>query len=138
MQQGDASITLSDVDGRMSRIPPDKRAGFINDPERIEWYGRQLTTMLQGLDSFTAVAAGPASDAARTADNLHDDPEEAQPKEIRRLEKQAKAGKDFAEQERRAALTPEHGKEDDAQKAEQEATRPAQKQERLRNKEREF
>lgn len=40
--QGDAKLTLQDIDARMSRIPVNHRAGFINDPERIE-------TLLRGL-----------------------------------------------------------------------------------------
>ena len=40
--QGPAEITLDYIDARMSRIPRDKRAGFLNDPERIEQALRSL------------------------------------------------------------------------------------------------
>src|SRR5687768_4669020 len=40
--QGDIELTLTDIDARMSRIPPDSRANFINDPERIETMLRNL------------------------------------------------------------------------------------------------
>jgi peptidyl-prolyl cis-trans isomerase C len=58
--QGDAKLTLNDIDGRMSRIPPDKRAGFINDPERIE-------QMLRGL-LLTKLLAHEAEKAGLTQD----------------------------------------------------------------------
>lgn len=40
--QGPAEIRLDYIDARMSRIPADKRAGFMNDPERIEQALRAL------------------------------------------------------------------------------------------------
>lgn len=40
--QGPTEITLDYLDARMSRIPHDKRAGFMNDPERIEQALRAL------------------------------------------------------------------------------------------------
>jgi peptidyl-prolyl cis-trans isomerase C len=58
--QGDAKLTLEDIDGRMSRIPPDKRAGFINDPERIEQMLRGL--LLTKLLAHEAERAGLAND----------------------------------------------------------------------------
>lgn len=36
VSQGAAALTLSDVDARLRRVPEDKRAGFMNSPERIE------------------------------------------------------------------------------------------------------
>lgn len=40
--QGEAKLTLSDIDGRLSKVPADKRAGFMNDPDRIEQMLRNL------------------------------------------------------------------------------------------------
>lgn len=64
--QGDAKLTLTDIDGRMSRIPPDKRAGFINDPERIEQMLRGL--LLTKLLSHEAQKAGLAQDPVVAAE----------------------------------------------------------------------
>ena len=58
--QGDAKLTLTDIDGRMSRIPPDKRSGFINDPERIEQMLRGL--LLTKLLAHEAERAGLTND----------------------------------------------------------------------------
>lgn len=63
--QGDVELSLDDIDGRMSRIPPDKRAGFINSPERIEQLlrGMLLTKQLafeaerEGMTADPVVAA---------------------------------------------------------------------------------
>lgn len=40
--QGDIELTLTEIDARISRIPPDGRANFINDPERIETMLRNM------------------------------------------------------------------------------------------------
>jgi peptidyl-prolyl cis-trans isomerase C len=40
--QGDVELTLTDIDARISRIPPDNRANFINDPDRIETLLRNM------------------------------------------------------------------------------------------------
>lgn len=34
--RGEASIGFTDIDARVARIPADKRAGFMNDPQRID------------------------------------------------------------------------------------------------------
>jgi peptidyl-prolyl cis-trans isomerase C len=64
--QGDAKLTLDDVDARMSRIPPDKRAGFINDPDRIEQMLRGL--LLTKLLAHEAEREGLANDAVVQAE----------------------------------------------------------------------
>lgn len=59
-----ARIELVDVDARMLQIPADKRAGFINDPERIEQLLQSMILMRQvagaararGLDQDPLVA----------------------------------------------------------------------------------
>jgi peptidyl-prolyl cis-trans isomerase C len=40
--QGDVELTLTEIDARISRIPPESRANFINDPERIETMLRNM------------------------------------------------------------------------------------------------
>lgn len=63
--QGDVELTLTDIDARISRIPPDSRANFINDPERIETLlrnmllNRQMASEAQamGIDKDPVVAA---------------------------------------------------------------------------------
>jgi peptidyl-prolyl cis-trans isomerase C len=40
--QGPVELTLTEIDARISRIPPDSRANFINDPERIETLLRNM------------------------------------------------------------------------------------------------
>jgi hypothetical protein len=99
-----------------------------NEAERVEWYGKKITGVLQGLDSFTAVTAGIAKDAFQTFDNLHDDPEEAAAKELSRLEKKADASKKAEEQTRRDALTPA---ERDAEDTDKEAEKARKRAERL-------
>jgi peptidyl-prolyl cis-trans isomerase C len=59
-----ARIELADVDARMLQIPAEKRAGFINDPERIEQLLQSMILMRQvagaararGLDQDPLVA----------------------------------------------------------------------------------
>ncbi len=45
--QGSAAIDFTDIDGRIARIPADKRAGFMNDPDRIETTLRSLLLIRQ-------------------------------------------------------------------------------------------
>lgn len=45
--RGGATVTMSDVDARMSEIPADKREGFIDSPERIEAMVNQLLLVKQ-------------------------------------------------------------------------------------------
>jgi len=64
-KQGTAEIDFTDIDGRIARIPADKRAGYMNDPERIEAALRNLLLVKQlakeaedlGIDKDPVVAA---------------------------------------------------------------------------------
>jgi len=64
-KQGTAELDFTDIDGRIARIPADKRAGFMNDPDRIETALRQLLLVKQlakeaedlGIDKDPVVAA---------------------------------------------------------------------------------
>lgn len=64
--QGDVMLTLTDIDARVSRIPPDDRANFINDPERIEMLLR--TMLLNKQMARDAEAAGADKDPVVAAD----------------------------------------------------------------------
>jgi parvulin-like peptidyl-prolyl isomerase len=65
VSQGPAEITFTDIDARVSRVPVDKRGGFMNDPERIETLLRTLLLTRQmaaaaeaeGLDKDPVVLA---------------------------------------------------------------------------------
>ena len=46
-ERGGATVTMADVDARMSEIPADKREGFIDSPERIESMVNQLLLVKQ-------------------------------------------------------------------------------------------
>lgn len=52
VSQGKAALRMSDIDARVARIPEDKRAGFMDNPERIE----QLLTNLLMLKQLAAEA----------------------------------------------------------------------------------
>jgi peptidyl-prolyl cis-trans isomerase C len=47
VKRGGADVTLAEVDARMTEIPPDKRAGFIDSPERIDQMLQQLLLLEQ-------------------------------------------------------------------------------------------
>lgn len=64
--QGDVELTLTDIDARISRIPPDSRANFINDPERIETLLRNM--LLNKQMSHEAEAMGVQNDPVVAAD----------------------------------------------------------------------
>lgn len=64
--QGDVALTLTDIDARISRIPPDSRANFINDPERIETLLRNM--LLNKQMAREAEAMGIADDPVVAAD----------------------------------------------------------------------
>ena len=65
VKQGTAQIDFTDIDGRVARIPATKRAGYMNDPDRIETTLRSLLLIRQmakeaedlGLDKDPVVAA---------------------------------------------------------------------------------
>ncbi|MDB6133747.1 MAG: hypothetical protein JWM59_1990 [Verrucomicrobiales bacterium] len=102
--------------------------------EKVEWYGKKIAGVLQGLDSFTAVAAGIVDDAMRTADNLHDDQEETDIKVVKEAAKITKAKKAEEEKKKLAAMTPaqlrEHG-EQERQKKESDRKREVEKARRI-------
>ena len=64
--QGDIELTLTDIDARISRIPPENRANFINDPERIETLLRNM--LLTKQMAREAEAAGAHEDPVVKAD----------------------------------------------------------------------
>lgn len=65
VKQGTAELDFTDIDARVARIPADKRAGYMNDPDRIEEALRGLLLIKQlakeaedaGIDKDPVVAA---------------------------------------------------------------------------------
>jgi parvulin-like peptidyl-prolyl isomerase len=55
-RRGTATLTLAEVDARLEEVPLDKRAGFMNSPERIETTLSQLLLTEQMADA--AIEAG--------------------------------------------------------------------------------
>lgn len=47
VRRGDATVDMAMIDAYLSRIPADKRAGYMNDPERIEFLLQGLLVSLQ-------------------------------------------------------------------------------------------
>lgn len=64
--QGEVQLTLTDIDARISRIPPDSRANFINDPDRIETLLRNM--LLNKQMAREAEAMGIQNDPVVAAD----------------------------------------------------------------------
>lgn len=60
VKRGDATVDLGLVDAQLARVPADKRAGYMNDPERIE-------LLLQGMLVNLQLAA--AAEKAGLADD---------------------------------------------------------------------
>ena len=64
-KQGSAEIDFTEIDARVARIPADKRAGYMNDPDRIETTLRGMLLIEQmaneavelGMDKDPVVAA---------------------------------------------------------------------------------
>ena len=65
VKQGTAELDFTDIDAHVARIPADKRAGYMNDPDRIEQALRGLLLVKQmakeaedaGIDKDPVVAA---------------------------------------------------------------------------------
>jgi peptidyl-prolyl cis-trans isomerase C len=55
-RRGTAEITLAEIDARLEEVPPDRRAGLMDSPERIDSMLQQMLLMEQLADE--AVAAG--------------------------------------------------------------------------------
>lgn len=66
VQQEKAQLTTQDIDGRLAQIPPDKRAGVMNSPDRIEELLRNLLMTRQLAQQ--AEELGIADDAAVQAE----------------------------------------------------------------------
>jgi peptidyl-prolyl cis-trans isomerase C len=62
VRQSGLDLTMDDIDARIARVPAEHRAGFFNDPERIE---QTLRTMLIGR-----ILAQQATDLGLAADPL--------------------------------------------------------------------
>lgn len=60
VRQSGVTLSLADIDGRMAGIPQDQRAGFMNDPERIEQALRGV--LLQRIVANQAEELGIADD----------------------------------------------------------------------------
>jgi len=69
VQQSGVALTLLDIDGRLASVPADKRAGFMNDPERIEQTLRGV--LLQRAVAAQAEALGMADDPVVQAEIAH-------------------------------------------------------------------
>ncbi|MFO0029104.1 MAG: peptidylprolyl isomerase [Pseudomonadota bacterium] len=55
-RRGTAEITLAEIDARLEEVPPDRRAGLMDSPERIDTLLQQMLLMEQLAEE--AVAAG--------------------------------------------------------------------------------
>ncbi len=69
VRQSGVALTMTDIDGRLASVPPDKRAGFMNDPERIEQTLRGV--LLQHAVAAQAVELGISDDPVVKAEIEH-------------------------------------------------------------------